>query len=95
MVSGLLQGELAVSDGITIGGVSLEFNPPTSDLDEKLVYGVNQSAIDLANRKMESEGSDWRFMEERRVNGVPVYELKRIWGESPVGGEELVFHSVS
>ena len=86
MVVALMKWRDLISEGITIGGVTLEFNPPTTDRDEKLLYGVNQSSVALANRKMEAEGSDWRFVETRRVEGVPVYELKRT-GEKPDGGD--------
>lgn len=60
-------------DTVTINGVPVEFIPPTTDPDEKLVFAVKQSVIDEANQKMDG----WKAVEVRRVASVPVYELHR------------------
>ena len=59
---------------VTINGVPIKFIPPTTDPDEKLVFGVDQSVIDRANQINDG----WRFVETWRSGGVPVYELKRV-----------------
>jgi len=62
---------------VTINGVPLEFIPPTTDPDEKMVIAVKRSVIDAANQRMDG----WKFVEVRRVDDVPVYELR--WDSEP------------
>ena len=77
-----------MDEKVTISGVPIEFEPefrsPATDSSEELVYGVKRSVkrsvVELANRRMEAEGIEWRFVEVRNSGGVSVYELQRTVG---------------
>lgn len=62
---------------VTINGFPVEFIPPTTDPDEKMVIAVKRSVIDAANQRMDG----WKFVEVRRVDDVPVYKLR--WDSEP------------